>query len=225
MPSSSNKRLLLFVGMMLLLESPPMVDGFLMAWSLRQQLLFKTSSSKTTASRKRPLSFLLFDKLPLFSADNGTTEETSSSSSRSDTTNDFDGFNPFAPGSKILPTKGGFGILSDNERLRPRASITPGGQISPRQMKMKELTTDLLACISDNEAVSHLLHSNEKFLLEQLNNMDALLEPESVFTPNMNREERFDMYQQVMTERIMNARAPVAKKALEALRDFVWSKR
>ena len=92
-------------------------------------------------------------------------------------------------------------------------------------MKMKELTTDLLACISDNDAVNHLLHSNEKFLLEQLNNMDAVLEPESVFTPNMNREERFDMYQQVMNERIKNARAPVAKKALEALRDFVWSKR
>ena len=225
MPSSSNKRLLLFVGMMLLLESPPMVDGYVVARSLRQQML-KTSSSKTTALRKRPLS-LLFDKSPLFSADNGTTEETnsSSSSSISDTTNDFDGFNPFAPGSKILPAKGGFGILSDNERLRPRAAITPGGRISPRQMKMKELIADLLACISDNEAVSHLLHSNEKFLLEQLNNMDALLEPESVFTPNMNREERFDMYQQVMTERIMNARAPVAKKALEALRDFVWSKR
>jgi hypothetical protein len=212
---------------MLLLESPRMVvEGFLMAWSLQQQM-FKTSSSKTTASRKLPLSLLLFDKSPLFSADNGTTEETnsSSSSSISDTTNDFDGFNPFAPGSKILPAKGGFGILSDNERLRPRASLTPGGRISPRQMKMKELIADLLACISDNEAVSHLQHSNEKFLLEQLNNMDALLEPESVFTPNMNREERFDMYQQVMTERIMNARAPVAKKALEALRDFVWSKR
>lgn len=218
MPSSS-KRLLLFVGMLLLLESHPAVAGFVVARSLRQQL-FKISSSKTTASPKRPLS-LLFDNTPLFSADNGTTEETNS-----DTTNDFDGFNPFASGSKILPTKGGFGILSDNsERLRQRAAITPGGRISPRQMKMKELTADLLACISDNDAVSHLLHSKEKFLLEQLNNMDAVLETESVFTPNMNREERFDMYQQIMNERIKNARAPVAKKALEALRDFVWSKR
>jgi len=50
--------------------------------------------------------------------------------------------------------------------------------------------------------------------------MDAVLETESVFTPNMNREERFDMYQQIMNERIKNARAPVAKKALEALRDL-----
>jgi len=73
------------------------------------------------------------------------------------------------------------------------------------------------------EVVDLRLHSNEKFLLEQLNNMDAVLETESVFTPNMNREERFDMYQQIMNERIKNARAPVAKKALEALRDFVWS--
>ena len=218
MPSSSSKCLLLFVvGMLLLLESHPVVAGFVVARSLRQQL-FKTSSSNTTALRKRPRHYFLTSRLSFRS--NGTTEETNI-----DTTNDFDGFNPFASGSKILPTKGGFGILSDNERLRQRAAITPGGRISPRQMKMKELTTDLLACISDNDAVNHLLHSNEKFLLEQLNNMDAVLEPESVFTPNMNREERFDMYQQVMNERIKNARAPVAKKALEALRDFVRSKR
>ena len=89
MPSSSSKCLLLFVvGMLLLLESHPVVAGFVVARSLRQQL-FKTSSSNTTALRKRPLS-LRFDKSPLFSADNGTTEETNS-----DTTNDFDGFNPF----------------------------------------------------------------------------------------------------------------------------------
>jgi len=56
--------------MLLLLESHPVVAGFVVARSLRQQL-FKTSSSNTTALRKRPLS-LLFDKTPLFSADNGT---------------------------------------------------------------------------------------------------------------------------------------------------------
>ena len=69
--------------------------------------------------------------------------------------NEFDGFNPFQPGAKIK-TKGGFGILSDDERKQP-APTTPGGQISPRQMRMKELTTDLLARLSDEDAVSELL--------------------------------------------------------------------
>ena len=136
---------------------------------------------------------------------------------------DFGGFNPFRPGSKI-PNKGGFGIISDDER-RNSPPTTPGGRISPRQMRMKELTTDLLARISDEEAVSCLLQSNETFLLEQLNNLEAVLEPDSVFSPDMSREERFIRYQQVMEERIKTARAPAAKKALGALKDFVWSRK
>jgi hypothetical protein len=140
-----------------------------------------------------------------------------------DDSNEFVGFNPFRPGSKI-PTKGGFGIILDDER-RNSPPTTPGGRISPRQMRMKELTTDLLACISDEELVSSLLRSNEEFLLEQLNNLDAVLEPDSVFSPDMSREERFMRYQYVMEERIKKARAPAAKKALGALKDFVWSKK
>jgi len=90
---------------------------------------------------------------------------------------------------------------------------------------MKELTTDLLAHISDAESVSRLLQSNEDFLLEQLINLDAVLEPDSVLSPDMSREERFERYRQVMDERIENARAPAAKKALGALKDFVWSRK
>lgn len=88
-------------------------------------------------------------------------------------------------------------------------------------MRMKELTTDLLACLSNEDAVSELLTRNEDFLLDQLNNLDAVLEPDSVYTPDMSREERFARYREVMEDRIENARAPVAKKALGALRDFV----
>lgn len=149
---------------------------------------------------------------PLFSNDDANSDSS-----------EFVGFNPFRPGSKI-PTKGGFGILSDDERRQPPPS-TPGGRISPRQMRMKELTTDLLAHISDAESVSRLLQSNEDFLLEQLINLDAVLEPDSVLSPDMSREERFERYRQVMEERIENARAPAAKKALGALKDFVWSRK
>jgi len=141
-----------------------------------------------------------------------------------DSNDEFDGFNPFQPGSK-MPTRGGFGILSDGERKRPSPPTTPGGRISPRQMRMKELTTDLLARLYDDEAVSKLLTSNEDFLLEQLDNPDAVLEPESVYTPDMDREERYRRYREVMEDRIENARAPAAKKALGALKDFVLSRK
>ena len=88
-------------------------------------------------------------------------------------------------------------------------------------MRMKEITTDLLMRLSDDDAVSELLQSNEDFLLQQLNDLDVALESDSVYTPDMNREERFIRYREVMDERIENARAPAAKTALSALRDFV----
>ena len=158
---------------------------------------------------------------PLFQPDQNDNDTTTSSSSDD---NEFQGFNPFTPGAKI-PTKGsGFGILSDADRKQPINNQTPGGQISPRQMKMKELTTELLLNISDDELVSKLLLTHEEFLLEQLNNVDAVLEPDSVLTPDMTREERFRQYEKVMNERIDGARAPVAKKALGVLRDFVLSR-
>jgi len=143
----------------------------------------------------------------------------SDESNNSNDDNDFDGFNPFQPGAKIK-TKGGFGILADDDR-KQQTQPTPGGQVSPRQMRMKEITTDLLMRLSDDNAVSELLQSNEDFLLQQLNDLDVVLESDSVYTPDMNREERFTRYREVMDERIENARAPVAKKALSALRDFV----
>ena len=160
---------------------------------------------------------------PLFQPDQNDNDTTTASSSSSDDDNEFQGFNPFTPGAKI-PTKGGFGILSDADRKQPLNNQTPGGQISPRQMKMKELTTELLLNISDDDMISKLLLSNEEFLLEQLNNVDAVLEPDSVLSPDMTREERFRQYEKVMNERIDGARAPVAKKALGVLRDFVLNR-
>ena len=40
----------------------------------------------------------------------------------------------------------------------------------------------------------------------------------------MDRGERFRRYREVMDERIEGARAPAAKKALGALKDFVLSR-
>ena len=150
---------------------------------------------------------------PLFSPD---PDENDSDS------DDFGGFNPFAPGSRI-PAKGGFGVLSDSERRRPPPT-TPGGLVSPRAMRMKELTTTLLSVLSDDAAVEKLLRENADFLLDQLDNDGAALEVDSVYAPGMTRGERYERYREVMDGRIEGARAPAAKNALGALRDFVSSR-
>ena len=174
--------------------------------------IFLSMAAAFTTQVPQQRSSSLLQSSPLFQPENND----------DDTSNEFQGFNPFTPGAKI-PTKGGFGVLSDNERKQPPPT-TPGGQISPRQMKMKEITTELLMCISDDDSVSELLLSHEDFLLDQLNNEDAVLEADSVLSPDMTRSQRFQRYGEVMQERINGARAPAAKKALGALKDFVMSR-
>lgn len=164
--------------------------------SSRQQLLAKPSSRKISTLSSAPLS----------SPEDDSTESPN-----------FEGFNPFEAGSK-LRTKESAGVLSDEAQKLP---TTPGGQISPREMRMKALTTNLLTSLSDENAVSELLEANEEFLLEPFNNLDAALETNSVYTPDMGREERFRQYRRVMEERIVAARAPAATKVLGALKDFV----
>lgn len=188
------------------------VAGFILSTPIKKQHhnhIIELSSSTISFSSSSSTTSLA--NSPLFSDESNSKDD-----------DEFDGFNPFQPGAKIK-TKSTFGVLSDDDR-KQQTQPTPGGQVSPRQMRMKEITTDLLMRLSDDDAVSKLLQSNEDFLLQQLNDLDIALESDSVYTPDMNREERFTRYREVMDERIENARAPAAKKALGTLRDFVSSR-
>ena len=90
---------------------------------------------------------------------------------------------------------------------------------------MKEITSALLNSISDEDTVQDILMQHQDFLLEQFDNLDCVLEEDSIFTPDMNREERFNTYEVVMEERIESARIPAARNTLMALKEFVLSKK
>ena len=136
----------------------------------------------------------------------------------SNNNNGFDGFNPFQPGSKI--SNSNTGIIIGNKS----SNNTPGGRISPRAIRMKEVTSALLNSISDSDSVQQILLEHEEFLLEQFDNLDAVLEEDSIFTPDMSRSERFERYRKVMEERIGGARVPAARNTLTALKEFVVSR-
>ena len=72
--------------------------------------------------------------------------------------------------------------------------------------------------------MQQILIEHEDFLLEQLNDLEVVLEEDSIYTPEMNREERFERYRVVMEERIGGARAPAARNTLMALKEFVLSR-
>ena len=90
---------------------------------------------------------------------------------------------------------------------------------------MKELTTALLNSISDEDTIHDILIQHQDFLLEQFDNLDCVLEEDSIFTPDMSRKERFNTYELVMEERIKSARVPAARNTLMALKEFVLSKK
>lgn len=101
--------------------------------------------------------------------------------------------------------------------------------ISLRRMRMKEITQQLLDVAempgrgSDDEMMLRVLQDNVDFLLEPLEDEDAVLEPDSVIQGDMKRAERYRAYRESMQERISKARNPSAKTVLTALRDFVVS--
>lgn len=96
-------------------------------------------------------------------------------------------------------------------------------QISPRQMQMQEVMSELLRFVDDEEQVQQILQTQKDFLLEPLMNDTSFLEKDSIYTSDMTKEQRFQRYDQVMEERINKASSPAATKILTSMRNFIMS--
>ena len=119
----------------------------------------------------------------------------------------WDGFNPFERKvtSSRIPS-----ILSSNK-------------ISVRQMRMKELMSNLLT--SEPEKYDAILLDHEELIMEPLNDDDAVLAEDSIYEPGMTREERFDRYDSAMSTREASAVNASVKQILSKMRSFVMSRR
>lgn len=122
----------------------------------------------------------------------------------------WDGFNPF-------------------ERQKTQTQLNPvlaSSTISLRQMRMKELMSKLLASAAEEtEAINSILEDNAELILQPLVEEDGVMEPDSIYTPGMTREERFDRYEEVMNEREAKAVNKSVHRILGLMRDFVATKR
>ena len=96
-------------------------------------------------------------------------------------------------------------------------------QISPRQMQMQEVMSELLRFVDDEDQVQQILQTKKDFLLEPLMNDTSFLEKDSIYTSEMTKQERFQRYNQVMEERINKASSPAATKILTSMRNFIMS--
>jgi hypothetical protein len=129
----------------------------------------------------------------------------------SDDTNDMDlsNFNPF----QYQADKGSsFGNV---------VGMT-GTQISLRKTNMQHLVSELLNVHGDNKQdTKAILDSHKEFLLEPLDNMDAPLDPESIYNGIETRKERYQAYEKSMKERIAKASNTKSKQVLQEMMDYV----
>eukprot|EP00546_Thalassionema_frauenfeldii_P011686 CAMPEP_0178928520 /NCGR_PEP_ID=MMETSP0786-20121207/19955_1 /TAXON_ID=186022 /ORGANISM="Thalassionema frauenfeldii, Strain CCMP 1798" /LENGTH=135 /DNA_ID=CAMNT_0020604405 /DNA_START=130 /DNA_END=534 /DNA_ORIENTATION=- len=114
--------------------------------------------------------------------------------------NEWEGFNPFD---------------RNNGLIKKRFEST---NLNLRKFKMNQLTDDLLANIDDDKKVKELLGEAREFLLDPLENENALMDQDSIYDPNMSREERYLCYEKTMEERITACHRKKTRKLLEIMR-------
>jgi hypothetical protein len=122
--------------------------------------------------------------------------------------NEFSNFNPFS-----YQTDKNKKSSMDNYAL----------QISLRKTTMQALINELLDTVRDPEQLQAILQANRDFLLETIEEKDAVLDSDSVYSFSMSRAERYQAYRNVMEERMSTAKNPAVKQVLTALYDFVTS--
>jgi hypothetical protein len=111
----------------------------------------------------------------------------------------------------------------DYSASRSMSSINYSGTlISLRKTTMTELLNELLN-MDTVTSMQPILENYKDFLLEPLEDMDAVLDPDSIYTSTMNREARYLSYQKSMQERIGQANNNKVKVVLTAMKDYVLS--
>ena len=145
-----------------------------------------------------PITAFIFFQVPLKSLVPKSNFKAYFSSNQQEPENSYTGLNPF----------------SDNKR--PSFSAL----FSRRQKTLQHILSDLIDAAQSDDEMRAILLKHENFLMEQFDE-DTFLEPESIFTSEMDRFERFDRYNAVMAERIIKAQNPKVKKVLKFMANFV----
>jgi hypothetical protein len=123
--------------------------------------------------------------------------------------NEFSDFNPFS--------------YQTDKNKKSSLDNYAGTQISLRKTTMQALINELLDTVQDPEQMQAILQANRDFLLETIEEKEAVLDSDSVYTFNMSRAERYQAYRNVMQERLSTAKNPAVRQVLTALYDFVTS--
>ena len=148
------------------------------------------------------------------------------------------GFHILTPLRRIYSATSVFSFLDDNEgkasgipaNFNPfdytastSASGKPysGNRISLRKTTMQQMVNDLMDVVGSDEETETILQKYKDFLLEPLDDDEAVLDPDSIYNSTMDRTARYQAYAKSMESRIKSARNSSARSVLESMRDFV----
>ena len=88
---------------------------------------------------------------------------------------------------------------------------------------MQQIVNELLNVVGQEDETRALLQESADFLLESVEDHDAVLDPISIYTiSSMNR---YNAYEISVEQRLASAKNPAVKQVLTSLRDFVLSHR
>jgi hypothetical protein len=110
-----------------------------------------------------------------------------------------------------------------------RSSYTSASSSSPniislRQTQMQQLMSEMLEAVNKgDDGMKQVLETHKEFLLEPLEDDEAVLDVDSIYTPQMTRQERYQAYKKEMQKRIERASDPNAKSVLQNMLEFVLS--
>lgn len=127
---------------------------------------------------------------------------------KQDNSLDFSNFNPLS--------------YKTSEKRNPVDNYV-GTQISLRKTRMQELTNELLNAVGDESETQKILEDYREFLIEPLEEMEAVLDPDSVYSPEMSRSERYQAYRVSMDERLGRCKNGQVRSVLQSMRDFLMS--
>lgn len=98
-----------------------------------------------------------------------------------------------------------------------------GTQISLRKSTMDQLVNELLNVVGNEQQTTEVLENYKDFLLEPLEDDDAVLDPDSIYDSTMDRTARYVAYRESMEARLSSARNPSVKRVLDSMKQFVLS--
>jgi hypothetical protein len=125
------------------------------------------------------------------------------------------GFNPWNHGTRTGTSPDG-SLQRENGVFRNINNV-----VSLRQNRMQQLMSELLNAAPNENLMRSILQENKEFLLEPLEDKDAVQDVDSIYLQCKNRQERFRAYERAMEQRLAKATNPTAQLVLTAMKEFV----